>query len=82
MHFGHCPATSYPRSLEAVISGEDAKMLSSLYFERIRQQHKLKYYGLLHELALMPEEDYQGTMSILDASAHSGLIRPAFCHHQ
>lgn len=66
MHFGHCPATSYPRSLEAVISGEDAKMLSSLYFERIRQQHKLKYYGLLHELALMREEDYQGTMSILD----------------
>ena len=65
-----CAATAYPRSLPAVLTAAETATLTRLYFDRIRPNYSLKYkmayYGLLHELSIMPSEDFLETAAILD----------------
>ena len=61
----HCPAARYPRSLSAVLPPSDAKHLSHVYFEHVRKNFGLRYYGLLHFLGHAADEDYARALSIL-----------------
>ena len=60
-----CAAARYPRKLAHVLPAADAQFLTRLYFERVRGQFALRYYGLLHHLGHAQPSEFEQAMSVL-----------------
>lgn len=72
-----CPAARYRRRLRGVLTRPEAAHLARLYFERVRSDWPLRYYGLLHYLSHSASDaEFETTMAIVRGI--QARIRSAF----